>query len=64
MEVKVRTENPDGSVAFEGTLKPVEIDFVLNIGLNYLMSIGATPFLKDEESSSDANEVAGPDTVQ
>lgn len=51
MLVNKSIETPQGTVKFEGELEQVELDFVLKIGLNTLMQMGAIPFTaKNEES--------------
>lgn len=55
MEIFVKQEDNDGNVVFEGVLKKKEVTFVLNIGLNYLLSIGATPFIEGEDEEDEAD---------
>ena len=45
MELNVETKNSDGSISFKGTLNKKEIDFVLNVGINFLLAQGVAPFL-------------------
>ena len=61
MEINVKTEDESGNVVFEGTLSKREVDFVLNVGINFLMANGATPFIRDDD---EAIEAPGTDTVQ
>ena len=51
MLVNKAIETANGTVKFEGELEPNELDFVLKIGLNTLLQLGAIPFTtkKDEE---------------
>ena len=60
MEIVVKTEDENGNVVFEGTLKKNEVDFVLNVGVNYLLAQGAMPFIKDDS----VDEPPSTDTVQ
>ncbi len=60
MEVKVQSEDGDGNIIFEGTLKKREVDFVLNVGINYLLAQGATPFIKDIDDVEE--NMIGPST--
>lgn len=60
MEIVVKTEDENGNVVFEGTLKKNEVEFCLNVGVNYLLAQGAFPFIKDDE----ATEAPSTDTVQ
>ena len=60
MEIHIKTEDENGQIIFEGTLSSEEHDFVLNVGLSYLLAKGATPFMKKDESSL----AEGPDTIQ
>jgi hypothetical protein len=61
MEIKIRTEDDNGNVLFDGVLSQKEVEFCLAIGVNYLLAKGATPFIKDED---DANIADGSDTIQ
>ena len=47
MEIEVKAEKDDGSVVFEGTLTHNEVNFVLNVGINYLLAKGSFPFTKE-----------------
>ena len=44
MKIEKSLETPEGTVTFSGTLNPEEVDFILTVGLNYLMQQGAIPF--------------------
>ena len=44
MLVNKSIETPEGTVKFEGELEQNELDFVLKIGLNMLLTQGAIPF--------------------
>jgi len=44
MLVNKSIETPQGTVKFEGELEQNELDFVLKIGLNTLLTAGAIPF--------------------
>lgn len=57
MQIKVVTLNEDGSVAFEGLFGPHEVKFVLEVGTNFLLANGASPFL-DEVDGEDEDEDA------
>jgi hypothetical protein len=46
-------------VKFEGELEQNELDFVLKIGLNTLLQLGAIPFTTKHEDS----EIAMPETT-
>ena len=37
MQVKHTVEQPDGSVVFEGSLTDKELDYILQVGIEYLM---------------------------
>ena len=45
MLVSKTIETAEGHVKFEGELEPKELDMVLKIGLNYLLQMGALPFI-------------------
>lgn len=49
MLVSKTLETPEGTVKFEGELEPKEVDFVIKVGLNYLLQMGALPLTKDPE---------------
>lgn len=63
MEIEIRTEDEDGNVHFEGTLKQNEVNFVLNVGINYLMAKGAFPFMV-QDPDEPVVAVEGTGTVQ
>jgi hypothetical protein len=44
VKVSKSLEGPDGSVTFEGEISPSELELIISVGLNYLMSQGALPF--------------------
>ncbi len=44
MNISKAIETPQGTVKFEGELEQKELDFVLKIGLNVLLTNGAIPF--------------------
>lgn len=48
MYVKKTIETPNGGATFEGELSQEELDFVVKIGLNYLLQQGALPMVKEE----------------
>lgn len=45
MHVTKSLETAEGTVKFEGELEQKELDLVLKIGLNYLLQMGALPFV-------------------
>jgi hypothetical protein len=42
-------ETPEGTVKFEGELETQELDFVLQIGLNWLFRRGMLPFAVQDD---------------
>lgn len=58
MEIKVKTLNEDGSIFFEGTLRQHEVQFVLEVGVNFLLANGASPFIQDEDEEIDEVMIA------
>jgi hypothetical protein len=59
MLVSKSLETAEGTVKFEGELEQKELDLVLKIGLNYLLQMGALPFITkvgDEVVDFNANE--------
>lgn len=61
MELAIKTEDANGNVILEGTLSAKELDFVVNIGINYLLANGASPFFKKEPPETVAPST---DTIQ
>ena len=45
MLISKSIETPEGTVKFEGVLEQKELDFVLKLGLNLLLTQGALPFM-------------------
>lgn len=64
MEVEVKTLNEDGSIRFEGTLREREVSFVLEVGINFLLANGASPFIQDEDEVGDTMVGPSTDTAQ
>lgn len=62
MQIKIKTLNEDGSIAFEGVFGQNEASLILEVGTNYLLQQGVLPFADDDEE--DVFETEGPDTVQ
>lgn len=63
MEIKVKTYNEDGSIAFEGVFGPKEAEFILEVGCNVLLQQGAIPFmLEDDEDDDDEDVIIAPTT--
>ena len=54
IQVEKSFKTKDGIVTFKGTLTQDEADYVIGVGLNYLMQQGALPFtVIDDESTDD-----------
>lgn len=62
MEIRVKTLNQDGSVAFDGVLRDKEVAFVLEVGVNFLLANGAQNFMGEDDD--DEPEAPSTDTVQ
>lgn len=62
MEIRVKTLNEDGSILFDGILRKHEIDFVLEVGVNFLLVNGATPYIQDEDEEIE-DAMLGPSTT-
>lgn len=60
MQIEVQTKDQDGNIVFQGTLTQREVQFVLNIGVNFLLANGASPFLPDTV----ADAAPGSDQIQ
>jgi hypothetical protein len=63
MEIRVKTLNEDGSINFEGTLRQNEVQFVLEIGVNFLLANGASPFMEEDEEQDESFVAPGTDTL-
>lgn len=67
MQIKIKTFNSDGTVAFDGVFSEQEASLILEVGTNYLLSQGVIPFTDeqlDDEDDEDGNFVEGSETVQ
>jgi hypothetical protein len=53
----IKTEN--GTVEFKGELSPEEADYVITMGLNYLLQHGALPFKAVSDQDELMNYVPG-----
>lgn len=49
MIIEVETRDENGNIAFHGKLNSVEVSYVLNVGINYLMANGALPLFTGKE---------------
>jgi hypothetical protein len=61
MLISKAIETPQGTVVFEGELSGEEHDFVLKVGLNFLMQAGAIPMTMKATQTSLPEE---DDTIQ
>jgi hypothetical protein len=58
MHVNKTIETEKGTVKFEGELEQNELDFVIKVGLNVLLSRGALPFtVKQPETTEQETAV-------
>lgn len=64
MEIAVKTLNEDGSILFEGVLRQHEVQFVLEVGVNFLLMNGASPFIQDDDETEENMIGPGTDVVQ
>lgn len=56
MEVNKTFETPQGTVKFHGELSQDEADYVIKVGLNYLLQNGALPFkVVDNQDTDDVD---------
>lgn len=63
--IKVTKINDDGSVNFEGYYGPEEVQFVLEVGINYLLQAGAQAGEEEEEEEDDDTfDIDAPDMLQ
>lgn len=65
MKISKSVETEDGTIQFAGELSPDEVEFIIGIGLNYLVKTGAIPFKVTSSGSSQlASFIEGNDTPQ
>jgi hypothetical protein len=64
VEIQVKTLNEDGSILFEGVLRQHEVQFVLEVGVNFLLMNGASPFVQDEDELEENMIGPGTETFQ
>lgn len=53
MDIEKSFKTKDGIVTFKGTLSQEEADYVIGVGLNYLLQQGAIPFSIVSENDTD-----------
>lgn len=63
MELEVKTLNTDGSVVFEGKLNPLQVQFILGVGINFLLANGAQ-VLEDDDDEEETQNAPSTDVVQ
>ena len=51
MEIDTVLELPNGSVKFQGTLEPKELEYVIQMGLNVMLQHGALHISEAEPSN-------------
>lgn len=65
MKFEITTKNEDGSIHFTGTANQLQASFLLEVGLNYLITNGAMPLLTgDAEEGVGFAVTEGNETVQ
>lgn len=65
MEIRIKTYNEDGSIAFDGVFDKNEASVILEVGVSYLLSQGALATgVATEEEDGDGFTVDGNDTLQ
>lgn len=57
MEINKTFKTSEGTVKFQGELTQEEADFVIQVGLNWLMQQGALPFQMFEEGALNDTEI-------
>ena len=63
MQVNKSFETPEGTVKFEGELTQTELDYVLRVGLNYLLGAGAINYTVVKDAQEEV-EKEQKDTLQ
>lgn len=53
MELELKTLNADGSVLFEGKLDHTQVQFILGVGMNYLLTQGAGTLIDEDDDDED-----------
>ena len=61
MEINKTFKTSEGTVKFQGELSQEEADFVIQVGLNWLLQQGALPFKMFEEEQLNDTDIAIPD---
>jgi hypothetical protein len=64
MEIKVKTQDKEGNVIFEGTLNQEQHNYILAIGIQYLLANGAMSLDGEDEDDDPASFAPGSDSVQ
>lgn len=60
-KIDVITFNEDGSISFQGQMNAQQASFILNVGINFLLSQGASLF-EEEDDDEDLPETNAPTT--
>ena len=61
MEINKTFKTAEGTVKFQGELSQEEADFVIQVGLNWLLQQGALPFQIFDEAPTQDTEISIPD---
>ena len=64
MKLRIKTLNPDGSVAFDGEFDENEASLILEVGTNYLLQQGVLPFVEEADDDDDTFSMEGSDKLQ
>jgi hypothetical protein len=64
MEIQVKTLNADGSLVFEGKLNQEQVQFILGVGINFLLANGAEVLQDDDDEDEFVINAPTTETVQ
>lgn len=62
MKIEVKTEDAEGNILFQGTLNKLEVQTVLEVGINFLLANGIMPLFSGKENNEAASLVV-PETT-
>ena len=55
MKIDKTIQTPNGEVSFNGELNEKELDFVIEVGLNFLLAQGAIPLSLSTQNEASSN---------
>ena len=64
MVFDIESKDDAGNITFKGTANATEANFLMTIGVNYLLSTGTIHMLSGAKKEVDASEMPTADTLQ